>query len=678
MLRIMLGDLRHRLMGRHSTLFPLSIGYIAAYCTKMFDSEIEIKLYDDPDLILLDINSWKPQIVGLSNYMWNAEINNLVFNHVKNVLPDTVCVAGGPEFPIDTDDAEQYLQKRASIDFYCQWEGEIAFANLISRIKDGETLSQLKSRPLAGMAFIGPRNNTIVCHDHVERIQDINMVPSPYLTGLFDRYFNGEYTPAIQTARGCPFSCQYCRASHTHYSKVIPFALERVREEIDYIAQRGHCFKSVGLSIMDSNFGILERDVKIAEHIRQVQDQYGWPNTIQADTTKNNYERVFNIVSIVQNKMRPLCSLQTTNKETLKLIKRENLPFDEYERMQKKLVNWGMKPGTELIIPLPLEMKESFLETLRKVYAAGMENIVVFTWMMLPGTGLASKEFRKKYRLRTGYRIIPRQFGVYNGNKCFEIEEICYETSTMSFDDYLQCRGCAFLSYLLGRSQYDLVKKALDQFSLDVPSFLLKIFEKIYLGQSWFAMLFQNMLQETKDEIYGSREEVSAVYSQPENYKKLLRGEIGDNVFRKYLTRVLMDAFPSSIESIFEVISALMEERGILTDIHKQFLDMVRKWLLVSRDFSNVLRDDNFSGDIAYEEFEFDIDQWSRDKRVNPIEVYRHKIRPGFYYDTGALRSLVSRYKDLYGDDIYYCLGQVLNFYSPNVLWKKCILSEKR
>jgi radical SAM superfamily enzyme YgiQ (UPF0313 family) len=442
----------------------------------MFDKEVEIKLYDDPDLILEGIDSWKPHIVGLSNYMWNAEINRLVFDHVKDILPDTVCVAGGPEFPTDENDAEKYLRERPSIDFYCQLEGEFAFPGLIARIKEGKDLRHLKAHSVAGMAAIDPQHNKIVYWDRIERIPDLNVIPSPYLSGLFDQYFNGEYTPAIQTARGCPFSCQYCRASHKNYSKVVSFSLERVKEELDYIAQRIHRFKTVGLRIMDSNFGILQRDIKIAEHIRKIQDRYGWPNSIQADTTKNNYDRAFSIAEILQNKMQPVCSLQTTNEETLKLIKRENLPFDEYVRMQKKFVVWSMKPATELIIPMPLETKESFLETLRKVYSAGMENIVVFTWMMLPGTGLASKEFRRKYRLKTGYRIIPRQFGVYKGRKCFEIEEICYETSTMSFQDYLQCRGHAFLSYLLGRSQYDLVKKLMDQFFARCPHIFVKDF----------------------------------------------------------------------------------------------------------------------------------------------------------------------------------------------------------
>jgi hypothetical protein len=182
------------------------------------------------------------------------------------------------------------------------------------------------------------------------------------------------------------------------------------------------------------------------------------------------------------------------------------------------------------------------------------------------------------------------------------------------------------------------------------------------------------MLQETKEEIYDSKQAIYEAYSHPTNYEKLLRGETGDNVFRKYLTRVLVDAFPSSLDLIFEILLQLIEERGSLTDSHRQFLDAVREWMLVSRDFSNVLRDANVSEDVTYEEFEFDIDQWYRDLNFKPIEQYRRIIKPGFYYERDALKNLLSQYSELYGNDIYYCLGQLLNFYSPDVLWKKYVL----
>lgn len=677
MLRILLGDLRHRTLGRHSTYMPLGIGFIAAYCQKVFGGGIDIRLCDDPDFALEQIYSWRPQIIGLTNYMWNAEINHLAFDYAKSANPNVVCVAGGPEFPVAIEEMGPFLRNHPAIDFYCLLEGEKAFVSLISQVMTGVDLQELKRQPVQGLVSFDPEKNHLVYESNIERIVDLNSIPSPYLSGLFDQYFNGEYTPAIQTARGCPFTCRYCRASDSNYSKVIPFDLERVKDEITYIAKKIHGFKSIGLLIMDSNFGLLERDVQIAEHLRQMQDLYDWPPSIIADTTKNNYDRVFQMVNILQNRMQPLCSLQTTNEETLKIIKRQNLPFDQYDRMQQKLIAFGMKPSAELIVPLPLETKESFLETLRKVYSSGIENITVFTWMMLPGTELASEEYRKKYKIKSGYRVIPRQFGVYRDKKCFEIEEVCFETSSMSFEDYLQCRGYAFLCFLLGRSQYDLVKKIISNLSLDHYSFLMKLSHRMTANDSLFAFLFQELLRETKDETFPSREAIYKAYSQPENYAKLLRAEIGDNIFRKYLAKVLLDGFVSSLELIFAVLEELVREKGAITEDQQQFLSAVQKWMLLSRDFSVIFLDTDSADESIIDEFPFDVDAWTRGKDQDSLSKYQRKTKVEFRYEGQVVKDLLLQNKKLYGDDNYYCLGRMLVLYSPDVLWRKPVVMSR-
>ena len=44
----------------------------------------------------------------------------------------------------------------------------------------------------------------------VERIKDLTEIPSPYLEGKLDEFFDGKLQPTIQTTRGCPFACTFC------------------------------------------------------------------------------------------------------------------------------------------------------------------------------------------------------------------------------------------------------------------------------------------------------------------------------------------------------------------------------------------------------------------------------------------------------------------------------------
>jgi len=136
-LKIALGDLRHNAAGRHSTLMPVGIGYIASYTLANTEpGSVEIRFYVDPDVLLQDIRAWRPDVVGLSNYSWNTELSCLVFRQAKNIDQRIICIAGGPEFPIEPEECRDYLIKRKEIDFFVYREGEIAFAQLMRKFQE--------------------------------------------------------------------------------------------------------------------------------------------------------------------------------------------------------------------------------------------------------------------------------------------------------------------------------------------------------------------------------------------------------------------------------------------------------------------------------------------------------------------------------------------------------------
>jgi hypothetical protein len=51
------------------------------------------------------------------------------------VSPDTVCVMGGPNIPLEDEARKQFIRRYSQIDFYASLEGE-AFVNLIRRAMD--------------------------------------------------------------------------------------------------------------------------------------------------------------------------------------------------------------------------------------------------------------------------------------------------------------------------------------------------------------------------------------------------------------------------------------------------------------------------------------------------------------------------------------------------------------
>jgi radical SAM superfamily enzyme YgiQ (UPF0313 family) len=361
--RIALGDLRHATIGRHSVSMPVGIGYIASYLLGHVDSDdIEVRLFDDPDKILIAIKEWKPNVIGLSNYSWNVEVSNLVFRYAKNTNPNIICIAGGPEFPIENSERLEYLKIRKEIDFYVMFEGEIAFSLLIKKIIDGSYISILKAHPQEGIASINSDTGEIVLGPLPPRLQTLDEIPSPYLSGLLDDWFNGSFAPSIEFARGCPFSCGYCYAGQSYYTPVVTFSNDRINAELTYMAKKMVDYSNIPLLICDSNFGVTKKDEEIARTIRTIQDKYNWPNVFNATTGKTNFDRILHIASLLKNKMNVYCSVQSLHPKTLDVIKRKNLPVDEYIEVQNEIRKRKMPSVAEIIVPLPLETKASFFD----------------------------------------------------------------------------------------------------------------------------------------------------------------------------------------------------------------------------------------------------------------------------------------------------------------------------
>ena len=100
-LRIALGDLRHETIGVHSTYAPVAIEYIGSYLKAHIpDVEFEIRLYTRPIELFDDIDEWAPDVVALSNYLWNAELSNSVCEFAKGIKKMCFAFLAGLNFQV--------------------------------------------------------------------------------------------------------------------------------------------------------------------------------------------------------------------------------------------------------------------------------------------------------------------------------------------------------------------------------------------------------------------------------------------------------------------------------------------------------------------------------------------------------------------------------------------------
>jgi len=234
-LNIYLGDLTYTTLSLAADASPLNIGFIAAYAAKSFGKEIDLRLFKYVEDLEQAIHEKPPDILGLSNYPWNFNLGLEFFRMTRAVSPQTICVMGGPNIPLEDEARSQFVKRNPLIDFYAYLEGEEAFAALVARaFETGADREKMKSTPIDG--FIHRMSDTEVMKGTMlARRRNLDEIPSPYLTGYMDKFFDGKLVPMIETNRGCPFSCTFCHEGNQLISKVNHFSMERVKAELDYI-----------------------------------------------------------------------------------------------------------------------------------------------------------------------------------------------------------------------------------------------------------------------------------------------------------------------------------------------------------------------------------------------------------------------------------------------------------
>lgn len=672
-LKILLGDLRHTTGGKSIVIMPVGIGYIAAYTQAQLGAEnLDFNLFVEPNPMIEAIKKTSPDIVAVSNYCWNAELSGLMLKIAKETDPNMICIAGGPDFPIKKERRQNYLQDRGHIDFYAYQEGERAFANLVGKIMimNGRSLADLKAEPHEGMMSVNPRTGELIIGETYPRMKNLDEIPSPYLGGLMEKWFDGHYAPSLETARGCPFTCTFCEAGAGWYSTVSTFSLERMEKELGLIAQRMAQYPNVLLAIHDSNFGMFKRDEEVADIIRALQDQYDWPNAFEVTTGKGSYDRILKIMAVLKNKMTMSTSVQSLNPETLKIIERRNPPLEKLVAIIAEIKRRGISTTSELILPMPLETKESFFDGFRTLLNAKVNQITPFTTMLFKGTEIASDENRQKYAQQSKFRLLPRQYGEYDRRKCFEIEEVCIATNTMSFEEYLECRGFSLIATVLSNDQFDVIARHLNELGIDIYDFNIYVWNLVRSGKTKISDLYFNYLKETREELWDSPQALIDYYTDQDHYEKLGYGETGDNKIRKYRTKMFLEQSEAMAELAYAAIRQMLGEKANQEIIDS--LSAVEKWIIATRHIGNNITNASLDEAPLELHLSYDVNSWyNSDINTSPLTIHKKPVRYRIYSDKKHIRQMMEDGKRLFGDNISFTVGKLLVNFSVKSFWCK-------
>jgi hypothetical protein len=660
--KIYLADLSHQTkQGRGSDMMPLQIGLIGAYCKQEHGEEIEIELFRDVEEFSNAVLKEPPFIIGASNYMWNLDITYKYLSAIKQQYPEIITIMGGPNYPDIRSEQIQWLEEHPNVDCYVYKDGEIPFSEIVGHLLKEPDLIAFKQAKLASCHTF--HNGESLIGEMGPRLLDLSLAPSPYTMGLMDKFFEETLLPAMQTNRGCPFSCAFCTEGGDYYNKVSKHSLQRKKEEFDYIAS--HIKHTKTLRLTDSNFGMFKEDVEFSKYLGEIRRSTGFPEYVLCTTGKNRKERVLECNENLGGILRITASVQSLDKEVLANVKRSNISIEDLTHFSDQTSDTDAESYSELILGLPGDSRSAEENGFKGLMDTGISLITQHQFALIHGSELNTKTNRDKFEMVTKFRPQMRCAGTYKFGKqeflAIEVEEICVANKTMSESDYLDMRLLFFTVGIFYNDRIFAEIHALLRI-LDISTFdwIKFIFDHKNQLTPEIGKLYEDFAAETMGELFSTQEEM--VSGVTKNIDRYLSGEIGSNINYKYRAVAAIQHFDALAENAYSMLRALLNERGIRIS---DYIDDLERF---SRNQKSKLRDLEMETE---ETFSFDIVRLITDVKYSreggSLEGL-HRPTTIHFAHSPEQREMIKRQLNMYGDSdaglaMIYARFAVKHFY---------------
>jgi radical SAM superfamily enzyme YgiQ (UPF0313 family) len=427
---------------------------LAAACLKAEVPEHEVLLLnaylgEDWEKKAEEIAALEPELVGLSVYLWNRSSALDLIGHLKRLRPELPLVAGGPEVTAAPD----AFLKESGITAVMEGEGEPMMSPLLKALEEKTVLPEIPG--LRTASYTPPR--PAFC-------ADLNALRSPILSGALSLGDN----PGLlwELSRGCPFACSFCFESKGA-SLVRGFSLERIRKELETIAQAG----IEQVFVLDPTFNVdRERVLTLLSWIRELTPGTYYYFEARSEFIDEETAEAFASVPCTLQ-----IGLQSSSKRVLKNINRSFDPLKFSEKMAL-LGEAGVSFGLDLIYGLPGDSLEGFRDSLNYSLSQEPNHLDIFPLAVLPGTVL--------YDRREEFGLISDKGDPYlvRETETFPPEDMAQAAALSRACDalYNRGRGISWFSrvvYDLARSPVELLESWEEEATAN--SFL----ERVYKGR---------------------------------------------------------------------------------------------------------------------------------------------------------------------------------------------------
>lgn len=362
-------------------VLPLATGYLQAYASQdaAIAAECSFEICSqlaagDRDAIADTLVGKNSDVYAISCYLWNMGTTRSVLDRLLQAHPTAQIILGGPQVMNHIQDYVPHDRENVVV---CNGEGERTFLAYLRQIVSGDR----DFGAVPGLSFW--RAGELTTNPKPERIKDLNEIPSPFTTGVFD---HGTYPAAIlETNRGCPFNCAFCAWGAATNDKVYKFDEDRIRADMTWISEH----QSVSVFTADANWGISPRDVELTKFWVELKNKNGFPYRVDMAAAKNRPDRMAMITEILVRGglvTTQTISLQSMDPQTLDTVQRSNIRLSAYTTLQTTLREKNINSNIEMIWPLPGETLDSYRKGIGDLCRLHADVITVYPQLLLHNT----------------------------------------------------------------------------------------------------------------------------------------------------------------------------------------------------------------------------------------------------------------------------------------------------
>ncbi len=334
---------------------------------------------DDAHLTEL-IAAWKPDVICATLYLWNVEHSLGILKRLKAACPEMIVICGGPEVAHD----HPFLFRESVADALVMGEGEGILPGIIQGFQRGYRPDYRQVAWRTGNGYLFGANDAPVLGLH-------ESLPLPEDEGWNPDRHGMAY---METGRGCPMSCSYCRYPQMRRKPTF-LGAEGVLERVNILKQRG----AGQIRFIDPTFNanpgfrqiieglkVINRDKRIRFFAELHAD------ILELDDIKDLADAGFAEIEV---------GVQSRDKDVLRLIHRPT-GIERLESNIRLMTEAGIRVTIDLMYGLPGQRLEDVFSSFKWARRFKKAYIQCMQTLLLPGTEL--REMQDRWSIRAGER----------------------------------------------------------------------------------------------------------------------------------------------------------------------------------------------------------------------------------------------------------------------------------